>query len=63
MTSDKVFRYAALVCMGLAILAGAVVANAPTDLALLWELKAAVAGLTGLAGLFLKPPGSALPAP
>jgi hypothetical protein len=58
MTVDRAFRYAALVCMALAVIAGAITANAPAGFVFLWQLKAATAGLTGLAALFLKPPGS-----
>jgi hypothetical protein len=62
MTNDHIFRYLALVCMAGAIVAGAIAANGPADLPYLWEIKTATAALTGLAGLFLKPPTTA-PAP
>lgn len=58
MTTDRLSHYAALTCMGVAVITGAIVANAPTDFALLWELKTATAAFTGLAGLFLKPPSA-----
>jgi hypothetical protein len=57
MNYEHLFHVAAVVCMALAIVAGAVASNAPA-FELLWTVKAATAGFTGLAGLFLKPPGS-----
>ncbi len=55
---QKITYYIAGVFMGLAIIAGAVAANVPSDFGYLWEVKAAVAAFTGLAGLCMRPPGS-----
>jgi hypothetical protein len=63
MTIDLAFHYAAVICMALAIVTGALVANAPASFMFLWQAKWAAAALTGLAGLFLKPPGSPIGVP
>jgi len=47
MSNERLFRVTALFCMAIAVISGAVAANAPAEFAFMWELKATTGAFTG----------------